>query len=144
MFLLRRVLVIAVLTCFTFVIAGCSASELDAATPKCDSRCQAEVQWFWATELTLSRMWMGTLIANSPHAQCVANHESRGYAEAQNPVSTASGLYGFLDTTWQNVSNARGRPDLPPKAREATWYEQALNFQWLADRAGDTPWMNRC
>lgn len=146
MHLLRRVLVIAVLTCFTFVIVGCDASELDAATPKCDSRCQAEVQWFWASQQTLSRMWMGTLIANTPQAQCVASKESAtaGLYGAQN-ASGASGKYQFMGPTGDSVNRAMGRYDLVGlPAREWAPWDQEAAFGWAWSHYGGAPWSGEC
>ena len=36
--------------------------------------------------------------------RCVINHESKGNPKAENPISTASGLFQFLDGTWQGVA----------------------------------------
>ena len=38
--------------------------------------------------------------------KCVAHHESRGNPRAENPRSTASGLFQFLDGTWRHYAKA--------------------------------------
>ena len=39
---------------------------------------------------------------------CVRKHESGGNYQAENPVSTASGAYQFLDSTWRTMSARAG------------------------------------
>ena len=39
---------------------------------------------------------------------CVRAHESGGNYRAENPISTASGAYQFLDSTWQTMSARAG------------------------------------
>ncbi len=39
---------------------------------------------------------------------CVRRHESGGSYTAKNPVSTASGAYQFLDSTWRTMSARAG------------------------------------
>jgi hypothetical protein len=39
---------------------------------------------------------------------CVRKHESGGNYQAKNPVSTASGAYQFLDSTWRTMSDRAG------------------------------------
>jgi hypothetical protein len=39
---------------------------------------------------------------------CVRRHESGGNYQAKNPVSTASGAYQFLDSTWRTMSARAG------------------------------------
>jgi resuscitation-promoting factor RpfA len=39
---------------------------------------------------------------------CVRRHESGGNYQAENPVSTASGAYQFLDSTWRTMSARAG------------------------------------
>lgn len=65
---------------------------------------------------------------------CVIQAESGGNAVAQNPTSTASGLYGFLDTTWTAVTG------LPGPARAYPPAQQQAAFQKLYAQAGTAPW----
>lgn len=39
---------------------------------------------------------------------CVRRHESGGNYQAQNPTSTASGAYQFLNSTWRTLSARAG------------------------------------
>lgn len=66
--------------------------------------------------------------------------ESRGDAKAQNPVSTASGLYQFLDTTWYSARGAVGggeyarAMDAPAEMQieaAAKWQQRTNWGQWV-------------
>jgi hypothetical protein len=59
--------------------------------------------------------------------------ESRGDYQAQNPRSTASGAYQFIDSTWNNF---RGYP----KARMAPDYIQDEYALLIYQRYGTRPW----
>ena len=69
-----------------------------------------------------------------PFFRCVRNHESSNHpplymegVRAENPSSTASGLYQFLDSTWRNSWRNSARTT-PPTARasQADAYTQSL------------------
>jgi LysM domain len=66
--------------------------------------------------------------------QCVITRESGGNPDAQNPDSTASGLFGFLDTTWTDTTG------LPGPARAYSVAVQTSGFWKLFDSAGMSPW----
>lgn len=68
------------------------------------------------------------------YQSCVIAHESGGDLTAQNPTSTASGLYGFLDTTWTSVTG------LPGAAKDYSAAQQTAAFQKLYAEAGTSPW----
>lgn len=65
---------------------------------------------------------------------CVIRAESGGNADAQNPTSTASGLYGFLSSTWTAVTG------LPGPARAYSVAQQTAAFWKLYSEAGTSPW----
>lgn len=65
---------------------------------------------------------------------CVIQAESGGNPVAQNPSSTASGLFGFLNTTWTAVTG------LPGPARAYPAAQQEAAFQKLYAEAGTAPW----
>jgi hypothetical protein len=65
---------------------------------------------------------------------CVIQRESGGNATAQNPTSTASGLYGFLDTTWTSVTG------LPGPARAYSVATQNAAFAKAYAEDGTAPW----
>lgn len=124
-----------------------AAADTDTGEVPCPPSC---VQYTFARDVTLFRQWVGYQIATGAHATCVRAHESDpdggfdGY-QAQNPTSSASGAYGFLDSTWDNVAYARGRPDLAGiHARDAAPWEQDASFGYLAAVEGDAPWGSRC
>ncbi|MFM7069788.1 MAG: hypothetical protein ACKOYM_10065 [Actinomycetes bacterium] len=65
-----------------------------------------------------------------PFLVCVRHHESdrgpyphlNGYA-AKNPISTASGAYQFLNSSWRVLSARAGYPGYA-RAKDAPWYVQ--------------------
>ena len=56
---------------------------------------------------------------------CVRRHESGGNSQAETPVSTASGAYQWLDSSWVSVSRMAGysgwghAADAPPHIQDA-------------------------
>jgi hypothetical protein len=65
---------------------------------------------------------------------CVIQHESGGNATAQNPTSTASGLYGFLSSTWTAITGLPG----PARAYSVATQNAAFEKEYAA--AGTAPW----
>jgi hypothetical protein len=63
-------------------------------------------------------------------ARCVIHHESfsSGLYKAENPTSTASGAYQFIDSTWQGLARAIGftqyrhASDAPPAVQDRAFY----------------------
>ena len=74
-------------------------------------------------------------------ARCIAKHESwnAGLWTAQNPVSTASGAFQFIDGTWRSVSARAGYGGYS-KAKYAPPHVQAAVFAWTATHHGLSPW----
>jgi len=72
--------------------------------------------------------------APSSFQSCVIYQESRGDPQAQSPSSSASGLYGFLDGTWESVTG------LPGPARDYSVAQQTAAFQKLYAEEGAAPW----
>lgn len=84
-----------------------------------------------------------------PFLVCVRHHESdrgpyphkRGY-QAQNPVSTASGAYQFIDGTWRTVSARAGYGGYakakyaPPHVQDAVAYHTAITMGEKSHWAG--------
>ena len=66
---------------------------------------------------------------------CVRRHESGGNYQAENPVSTASGAYQFLDSTWRTMSARAGHSgyghaaDAPPHIQDAV-ATHTVNSGW--------------
>jgi hypothetical protein len=73
-------------------------------------------------------------VSGGAFQQCVIRAESGGNPDAQNPSSTASGLYGFLDTTWEAVTGT------PGPARDYSVAEQTAAFDKLYAEDGTAPW----
>lgn len=74
-------------------------------------------------------------ISASGYQACVIRAESGGNPDAINPSSGASGLYGFLDSTWQSVTG------LPGAARDYSPATQTAAFLKLYAQAGRSPWI---
>ena len=74
-----------------------------------------------------------------PFLSCVRAHESGGNYAAQNPRSTASGAYQFLDSTWRNVSARSGHPGYA-RAAHAPWHVQDAVALWLYNNGGRSAW----
>jgi muramidase (phage lysozyme) len=87
-----------------------------------------------------------TSAQNHPFLTCVRHHESdRGPAphtngyRAQNPVSTASGAYQFLNGTWRTVSARAGYAGYA-RAKDAPPYVQDAVAMWTLRNVGKSPW----
>ena len=81
-----------------------------------------------------------------PFLTCVRHHESdrgayphiNGYG-AQNPYSSASGAYQFINSTWRNVSARSGHGGYATAA-SAPWYVQDAVALWLYNNGGRSAW----
>lgn len=76
-----------------------------------------------------------------PFLVCVRRHESDtagGYA-AQNPRSSASGAYQFIDSTWRSVSVRAGFPG-HSRAVDAPWWVQDAVALWTYRVEGASHW----
>lgn len=71
---------------------------------------------------------------------CIRWRESRGDPQAQNPSSTASGLYQFLDSSWL----AYGGGQFAPRAWQATPEQQGQVAVWAYQQSGLSPWGGGC
>lgn len=81
-----------------------------------------------------------------PFLTCVRHHESDGGAYphingygAQNPYTSASGAYQFLDSTWRNVSVRAGQGGYA-RASQAPWYVQDAVALWMYRNGGRSAW----
>jgi muramidase (phage lysozyme) len=63
--------------------------------------------------------------------------ESGGDYKAENPTSTASGKYQFVDGTWNGYGGYSHASDAPPEVQDAKACEV-----W-ADGAGASNWVTR-
>lgn len=64
---------------------------------------------------------------------CIVAHESGGNPTAENSKSGASGLVGFLDSTWHSMGMSGEAADYPGSVQMAVAYR-------LQARAGWSPW----
>ncbi len=95
------------------------------------SRAQAEI----LTAIAAQRR----AVQAHPFLSCVRAHESGGNYTAQNPRSSASGAYQFLDSTWRNVSVKSGHPGYS-RASHAPWHVQDAVALWLYNNGGRSAW----
>jgi hypothetical protein len=86
-------------------------------------------------------------IQRHPFLTCVRHHESDrtgsyphiGGYRAQNPSSSASGAYQFLDSTWRGASARAGYPGYA-KAKNAPWYVQDAVALHVVRTGGRSAW----
>jgi hypothetical protein len=57
---------------------------------------------------------------------CVRRHESGGNYQAKNPVSTASGAYQYLDSTWRTMSARAGHSGYGSARSAPPWVQDAV------------------
>ena len=74
-----------------------------------------------------------------PFLTCVRAHESGGNYQAQNPTSSASGAYQFLDSTWRTASSRAGHPGFG-SAAAAPWYIQDAVALHMYNNGGRSAW----
>ena len=81
-----------------------------------------------------------------PFLTCVRHHESdrgaypytNGYG-AQNPYSSASGAYQFINSTWRSASERAGHGGYS-SAAQAPWYIQDAVALDVVNRGGKSAW----
>jgi hypothetical protein len=92
-----------------------------------------------AVSLTAAAALTPTVLATPAHAGPpggwgpIIECESGGNPNAENPSSTASGLFQFLNSTWRSVGGSGS-------ASSASVDEQYRRAEMLYDRAGTSPW----
>lgn len=72
--------------------------------------------------------------------RCVVHRESRGDPKAENPHSTASGLFQFVDQTWRNVTRMSGIGTRYDRASDAPSSVQWAVARWTVKHIGRQPW----
>lgn len=137
----RRAAALAVTAAITvFLGASCTPVEI-AAFHTLDPATQADVA---AQVIARAKAAEGPTL--HPFLVCVRHHESdsgpwphaNGY-QAQNPRSTASGAYQFLDSTWRNVSARAGYPGYA-KAKYAPMAVQDAVALHTVNSGGKSAW----
>ena len=78
--------------------------------------------------------------SESPKACSVLMCESQGNPKAQNPVSTASGGFQFVDGTWRSVRSYANASE-HARAKDATPQQQTIAAKRLRDTAGWGQWV---
>lgn len=79
--------------------------------------------------------------------RCVIGHESAtsGLYKAENPTSSASGAYQFVDGTWQHYARLAGygkyrrASDAPPSVQDAVFFKAVMMrdfYHWKGTHCG--------
>lgn len=81
-------------------------------------------------------------VKDNPFLVCVRAHESdtAGSYLAQNPRSTASGAYQFLDTTWRVVSARAGHGGFAKAKYAPSWVQDAVAYDTAIIRREKYHW----
>lgn len=80
-------------------------------------------------------------VQQHPVLVCIRRHESDtagGYA-AQNPRSSASGAYQFIDSTWRTLSAQAGHPGYSRAANAPWWVQDAVALHTI-EHGGRSHW----
>jgi Transglycosylase-like domain len=72
--------------------------------------------------------------------RCVVKRESGGNPRAQNPTSSASGLFQFIDSTWRAYSREAGIGTQYSRAKYAPAAVQWELARWVVKNKGRYPW----
>lgn len=148
--IVRRVAIVVALVIGIQLFSACDqrlVEAFDNATPE-----QQEIILAELDKQAQERRYLEALHAHyvsvqrHPFLTCVRHHESdrgayphtNGYTE-QNPRSSASGAYQFLDSTWRNVSGRAGYPGYS-RAMHAPWHVQDAVALWTFNNIGRSPW----
>jgi hypothetical protein len=119
-FIMRRVLLVCVPVCVAVLLLfGCTPEEV-AVFKVLDPEGQAAVTAHLQAQAQPVHVPPGGFLA------CVRRHESGGDYRAENPVSTASGAYQFLDSTWRTMSGRAGHPGWGHAASAPPWVQDAV------------------
>lgn len=87
--------------------------------------------------LTLSMFLLAQPVTDFGAWNGIIDCESGGVANIENPTSTASGLWQFLDTTWSWVAEDAGRNDLvSTRAKDASVADQWAMAEHLRTMPG--------
>lgn len=127
-------------------ITSCTPAQIDAynsMTPEDQAKVVAALQDQQdAARAAAEPSWP----SHHPFLTCVRHHESdrgayphaNGYS-AQNPYSSASGAYQFIDSTWRNVSGRAGHPGYSRAKYAPPWVQDAVAL-WLYNNGGRSAW----
>ena len=103
--------------------------------------------WLATTYVEATAAAVQVSSSQDPFLVCTRAHESdsAGGYHAVSPGGVYRGAYQFLQSTWNNVARAAGRPDLvgvdPAQAAPADQDQLAL---YLYHQQGAAPWGGRC
>ena len=77
---------------------------------------------------------------NDSRLVCIRAHESGGNYTAQNSVSSASGAYQFIDSTWRSTLRSMGRGGEYSRAKYAPPSYQDMVAYHVVNTVGMSPW----
>lgn len=80
-------------------------------------------------------------VQSHPVLSCIRRHESdrAGGYSAENPRSSASGAYQFIDSTWRTASARAGHPGYS-RAKYAPWWVQDAVALHVINHGGRSHW----
>lgn len=124
------------LTAFAAIVSLLTAC---APSATCDQACAD------AVNTTISAR---NAIRLDPFLTCVRHHESDrgqwpyvgGYSTAENPRSTASGAYQFLDSTWTVASTQAGYGGYRRALDAPDWIQDAVAYDLAIVRGQRSHW----
>jgi hypothetical protein len=120
---MRRVLLVCVPVCVAVsLLFGCTPEEVafyGTMSPEGQAAVTAHLQ-SQVEPVEPDHVAPGGFLA------CVRRHESGGDYRAENPVSTASGAYQFLDSSWRTLSGRAGHPGWSHAASAPAWVQDAV------------------
>ena len=88
----------------------------------------------------VNRSYQRLSLSDEAFLRCVVKRESGGNPKAQNPYSSASGLFQFIDGTWRAYSRESGIGDSYSRAKYAPAEVQWALARWVVDNKGRYPW----
>ena len=120
---MRRVLVVCVPVCVAVsLLFGCTPGEVELFVGLPADGQAAVVAHLGSQGESVEPV----RVAPGGFLACVRRHESGGDYRAENPVSTASGAYQFLDSTWRTMSGRAGHPGWGHAAHAPAWVQDAV------------------
>jgi len=144
----RRLGIVAGAVLFTFLATACGPATWASWVPDFngDGKLTQDEANQQAARIAADIDSERRAVQNDPFLTCVRHHESdRGAAPyingygAENPSSSASGAYQFIDSTWRTVSARAGQAGYA-RAAQAPWYVQDAVAMSVVRNGGRSAW----
>ena len=144
----RRLGILAGAVLFTFLASGCGPATWASWVPDLngDGKLTQDEANHEVAKIVGNTEAERRAVQNDPFLTCIRHHESdRGAAPyingytAQNPSSSASGAYQFIDSTWRTASARAGQAGYA-RAAQAPWYVQDAVAMSVVRNGGRSAW----